>query len=57
MNSNKKLNVFSLTDRVQGGNLQNFLGKFIRFFVTLKCFKLFIENRYFMIYTVVNITL
>jgi hypothetical protein len=22
----------------QGGNLQNFLGKFVRFFVTLRCF-------------------
>jgi len=40
----------------QGGNSQNFLRKFVRFFLTLKCFygK---ENRYFMIYTVVSITL
>ncbi len=42
----------------QGGNSQNFLGKFVRFFITLRCFfmqLLFIENRYFMIYTVVNL--
>jgi len=50
-----------------GGNSQNFLGKLIRLFVTLRCFygiqvvmdryRDRYRNRYFMIYTVVNITL
>ncbi len=40
--------------RAQGGYLQNFLSKFARFFVTLRCFykQVFIENRYLMIYTI-----
>jgi len=39
-----------------GGNSQNFLSKFVRFLVTLRCFYR-VENRYFMIYTVVNTAL
>jgi hypothetical protein len=36
--------------KILGGDLQNFLGKFVGAFTEL----LFIENRYFMIYTVIN---
>jgi len=42
----------------QGGDSQNFFRKFVIFFLTLRCFyEVEIENRYFIIYTVVNITL
>ncbi len=45
---------------LQAGDSQNFLGKFVRFFVTLRCFYRIViqlENRYFMIFTVVNINI
>ncbi len=43
----------------EGGNSQNFLRKFLRFFVTLRCFNKVVNHikRYLMIYSVVNITL
>jgi len=44
---------------ILGGNSQNFLRKFVRFFLTLKCLYGVVihKNMYFIIYTVVNITL
>ncbi len=51
--------VLNLFLRCLGGNSQNVLHKFVRFFVTLRCFYTVVihRNRYYMLYAVIDITL
>jgi len=41
--------------KILGGNSQNFLQKFVIFLATLRCLNGFIENQYFITFTVVKI--